>query len=291
MKTMKKTNILSGLGVISIAILVTACDGISTNPGPDFTMNNTSIVLEPGETTASITGSINADAGLASVVVTKVVGASEQEIGNYNSFDSAPITTDDDISYVVNLTVTDIEENCTVTLEATDNEDNVSSVSVDIEVADIALFEVVLMGAQSNADYGSTASLTTGEVFKITGGEAANNSDLVDIVYYYGSRLAALYSPSQEDIQAVGAFNITSWNNVNTTLLGESTLSATGFDDLATAAEIAGAGTPDLDVVPDLALDDVIVFETESGKKGVFKVSELNTGASGDITISVKIER
>lgn len=288
---MKKTNILIGLGVITIVILVLSCDGLTTNLGPDFSMNNTSIQLEPGETTASITGTIESDAGLAKVVVTKVVGVSEQEIGNYTSFDADPITTDDDKSYIVNLTVTDIDEDMTIKLEATDNEDNVESVSIDVQVADIALYTVVLMGAQSNADYGSTASLTTGEVFKITGGEAANNSDMIDIVYYYGSRLAALYSPSQTDIQAVSAFNISSWNTINTTLLGESTLSATGFDDLTTAAEIAGAGTPDLDVIPDLAVDDVIVFETDGGKKGVFKVSELNTGASGDITISVKIER
>ena len=113
---------------------------------------------------------------------------------------------------------------------------------------------------------------------------------MVDIVYYFGSRLAALYSPSQSDIQAVSAYNITSWSTINDTKLGVSSLSASEFDDVTYDTDLEDAGTPTLDVVPELSENDVIVFETDSGKKGVFKVTDLSTGSTGYIKISVKVE-
>jgi hypothetical protein len=288
---MRKINLVLGLGVAALVLFFSSCGETSEYPAPTISISSDNpVVLEAGEDSTTITGTIVAEAGLDNVTVIKMTGLSEQQIGSYSSFESGPFTTTDDENYSISLTITDIEEDITIKIEARDKEDQYASQSVEIEAASIGEFSVVLMGAQNNADHGSTASLTTGEVFPISGGVAATNSALVDIVYYYGSRLAALYSPSQADIQGVSLYNIPGWGTINETMLGESSLSASAFDDVSSVSDIEGAGTPTLDVVPELSVDDVIVFETDSGKKGVFKVTELNTGDSGTITISVKVE-
>jgi hypothetical protein len=291
---MKKLHLILGLGAISMAMLFTACSEDETHLAPSFTIDQTSpIVLDVGVTQTTITGSISAEAGLEQVTVFKITELSETQIATITDFETGQITTADDLNYTINMTVTDLTENATIKFTALDKDDQESSQSIEIEVTEgVSLneFTTVLMGAQSNADHGSTASLTTGTVYSISGGEASDNSASVDIVYYYGSRLAALYSPSQSDIQGVTLYNITSWGTINETSLGMSDLSASEFDEVTYVSDLDNAGTPSLDVIPELAIDNVVVFETASGKKGVFKVTDLNAGNDGTIEIQVKVE-
>ncbi|MBN1952251.1 MAG: hypothetical protein JW801_13710 [Bacteroidales bacterium] len=290
---MKKLNLFLGLGAIVISLLFSACEGLTSSDAPTITLDNTDpIVLAVGVETTDIEGTIVAEAGLAEVKIYQTIDLSEQLIATINDFSTGVVTTTDSINYTLAFTLTDVTEDVTITIEAVDNEAQTATETIDVQASELDEFSLVLMGAQSNADYGSTASLTTGNVYKITGQVAANNSDDVDIVYYYGSKEAALYSPTQADIQDVTDFDIVSWTTINETMLGISTTIASGeFEGVATVAEIEAAGTPDLDVVPTLTIGDVIVFETAGGKKGIFKVSALETGASGTITISVRVQR
>ncbi len=290
---MKKLNLFLGLAAISIALMFNSCTE-ETHPVPTVAFDQASpVVLGVGVTSATLTGTIVAEAGLKTVEIRKMTGLSESLLQTVTSFSSGTVTSTDDVNYTFNYVLENITENTTLTVKAIDKDDQDASQSIEIEVTvgvELNTFTAVLMGAQSNADYGSTASLTTGEVYKITGSEAANHSEMVDIIYYYGSRLAALYSPSQSDIQNVSLYNIPSWTTINETMLGVSSLSSSEFDDVTYDTDLESAGTPTLDVVPELSENDVIVFETDSGKKGVFKVTDLSTGNDGYIEISVKVE-
>lgn len=286
---MKKMNLFLGLGALAL-ILLSSCDGL-TGGSPTITINNSDpIELAVGVESVNITGSVTAENGLKEVKIYKTVDLSESLLNTYDNIANSPFTSSDSINYTFDFTLSGITQDMTLTIEVIDNEDKTSSASVDIEVAEIAGYDIVLMGAQNNADYGSTASLVTGQVYKISGDEAKNNSANIDVVYYFGAKNAALYSPSQEDIQAT-SFNITSWSVINSTLFTASTMSTSTFDAVTTVAEIESAGTPSLDVIPELAVGDVVAFVTDDGKKGILKVSALEATASGTITLSVKVER
>jgi len=291
---MKKLNLFLGLGLISMALMFNSCSEDVVHPAPTVSFDQASpVVLGIGVTSATLTGTIVAEAKLENVQISKTVGTTETSLVTITDFASGNVTTTDDINYTFRYVLDNITANTTLKVTANDKDAQFTSESIDIEVTEgveLATFTAVLMGAQSNADYGSTASLTTGDVYEITGGEAATNSAMVDIVYYYGSRLAALYSPSQSDIQQVSLYNIPNWSTINDTKLALSALSSGEFDDVTYESDLESAGTPTLDVIPELAVDDVIVFETDSGKKGVFKVTDLDTGNDGTIEILIKVQ-
>lgn len=293
---MKKLNFFLGIGVAALALFFNSCSD-TTHPAPTITFDNDSIVLAAGDSSATLTGTINAEAGLDQVTVYKVTSSSETQVGStYSSFKSGDITTTDDINYNFRITVSDITENMSIKISTIDKDKQTASKSIKVYVTpasgnQINEFTAVMMGAQSNTSAGSTASLTTGKVYTISGGNAKSNSASVDIVYYYGSKNAALYSPSQSDIQNVTAYGITSWSTINNTKLSMSSISSSTFDAITDDSGISSAGTPSSDVVPDLAVNDVVVFQTASGKMGVFKVTNVQTGSTGSITIDVKVQK
>jgi hypothetical protein len=155
---------------------------------------------------------------------------------------------------------------------------------------DLEEHTVVLLGAQDNTQEPSCASLETGVRYSISGQEAANNSVSVDIIHYNGAKDVALYAPSNTDIQAVSAYGITGWNARNDTKLSTTTLTATEFDNIETDADLDGLGTPDDDFVGFLEVNDVVLFETAGGKRGVFMVTALTDAADGSVTIDIKVE-
>ncbi len=291
---MKKTRLFFGILVVAlIGLVFTACED-DEKAGPSITFAGGNYIdsdatVAPGATIAFSWTAQKGDANLATITIDRdgvaLTGWNALDIpNNVNDIyiDEAEFTAPlNEGSYVYTITVTDNND-----LSA------IQSFTITVEGAGdpVSEFTAVLLGAQSNNSAGSTASLTTGVVYSISGGEAASNSDEVDIVYYYGTRLAALYSPSQSDIQAVSTYNITSWTNKNDTKLGVSSLSASEFDDVTHVPDLESAGTPTLDVVPELEVNDVIVFETDSGKKGVFKVTAVVPDNNGSITIDIKVE-
>jgi hypothetical protein len=284
---MKRLNLfLVGLAALTMTMVFTSCEEESTSaPSVNFTNGVNEATTDKSPYT--ITGTITSEVGLKTVRLLKVTTDGEDQIELIEKFD-------DKNSYAFQFDVT-VSEDMTVKVEATDKDNQVTSRNFVITytggAAGISEFSAVLMGAQNNTTNGSTASLETGTVYKISGDEAKTNSDKVDIVYYYGTKEAALYAPSQTDIQAVSAFQISTWATKNATKLGISTLTSAEFDAISSVSGITSAGSSTLDVVPNLKANDVISFETASGKKGVFKVSSIVTGDKGSISISVKVEK
>jgi len=157
------------------------------------------------------------------------------------------------------------------------------------EAEELYVFNAVLLGAQ-DAAAGSTASLEDGTIYTISGSDAANNSESVDIVHFNGAKDVALYSPSNSDIQGVSLYGISDWTTKNSTKLSKTSLTVAEFNDITTTADLGSAGTPTGDFVGFLAVDDVVVFETASGLKGVFMVTALVDATDGSVTIKVKVE-
>lgn len=182
-----------------------------------------------------------------------------------------------------------------INIEITDKkgETATKTVTITTEAGAIELkeFETVLLGAQNNTSNGSAASLTSGKVYKISGDDAKNNSANVDIVYYVGARQEALYSPSNADIQKVTSYAISSWATKNATKIKTTAKTASDFSALKTDKDLSAWDAAAGDVEGTLDQDDVLVFETQSGKKGAIKIVEVVSGASGKITLQIKVEQ
>ncbi|MBN2275188.1 MAG: hypothetical protein JXK95_12705 [Bacteroidales bacterium] len=283
-----------GLGVISMAVLLNSCGDDTTGLAPDITFDDgTEITLGAGISSATITGEIVAEEKLDKVTVYRVTTASETQIGTYSSFNAGDITTTDDLTYTFRITVDNISEDISVKIEAVDKEGQTASKSISVKVnlapALKAEFTAILLGAQTSTDP-SCLDANTGLRYKIAEDQAKNNAASIDMLYYYGAtNLATLAAPNDETVDGtgVGSFTWTStWSTKNATKFGASSLDYSNV----TAAEVNAISGLSASKVTSLDVGTTVAFETADGKKGVLQVTNLNTGASGTITIAVKIQ-
>jgi hypothetical protein len=155
----------------------------------------------------------------------------------------------------------------------------------------------MLLGAVSNTNGSFYSTSGPGGVYKesaVTASTAYQN--IVDFAYFYtttgGASIGSVDDASVSG--STGAYpNSGKWTNRNTTYLGMSTYTASDFDNI-TADKIAAIVVPTSKMVNSLGVGSVIAFQNKFGKKGLIKVTGLNstgTGASGDITITVKVQQ
>jgi len=159
------------------------------------------------------------------------------------------------------------------------------------ETASITVREVqriktntITLGAQSNTVGGAAASFE-GSVFTLS--ESAAQAAIIDILYYNGSKGAAIYAPTQSDIQEISGWDWSNWSVKNATRFVMA--SKSDFTEATNSSIEAVASGASLDVVANLNLDDVVAFTTINDKSGVFKVTSLDDNSEGSITIEVKI--
>ena len=292
---MKKNNLFFGIGVIGLAILFNSCGDKEVGLAPSITFDDgAEIVLAEGENSTAVTGSIVAEEKLNQVTVFTVIGTDETQIGTYSSFSSGDITTTDDLNYNFRITVTGINQDMSLKIEAVDKEAQSSTKSISLKVTSApalkAEFTAILMGGQDNVTYGSCLDANTGLVYKITGGVAKTNAPLIDILYYYGSsNLATLAAPNDPTVDGTGAgsFDWTgTWSIKNATKFAESTLDYSAV----TSGEVNAITGLSASLVTNLTVGKVIAFQTADSKKGVLKVTALTTGGGGTITLSVKVQ-
>lgn len=296
---MKKINLLF---VVFIAVfgLFTACEPTENGSAPNITFDDGGeITLAEGVTTKALTGTIAATEKLDEVVVFRVVGSDETQIATYTSFTSGDITTTDDENYNFRITVSSITEETTIRIEATDKEDQVAKKNIVIKVTGTpaapnlkAEFTAILLGAQQNAEP-SCLDVNTGVRYSISDNNTANNSAVIDILYYYGTQNnATLAAPNDPSVNGTGtnSFNWTGegtgWNVQNATKFAISSLDYS----TVTKEQINDITGLSASLAKTLALGNVVAFQTSEGKKGLLKVTALVTGATGTITIAVKIQ-
>jgi hypothetical protein len=298
---MKKINLILGLGAICMIQFLNSCTEETHNP-PVVSFDQASpVVLGVGVTTATLTGTIVADAGLSSVEFRKTVGLSESLLATITSFSSGNVTTTDDINYSFNYVLNDVTENTTLKVTAIDKDDQEVSQSIEIEVTLLGLIthSGIELGAQNNP-LGSFFASFEGDIYTIGELNSGSHYDEIDIIYYYGAtNKQALFSPKaivDADITWSGAVPTASWGgSPNETLFAEASLSDyndatyTSVETLGSSADLDianGGGNP----IDGLDVDDVYVFKTADDKYGIFKVTDVGSDASGTITIDVKIQ-
>lgn len=282
-----------GIGLMGLAVLFYACGDETTGLAPEITFDDgTEITLGEGVTQKAITGKIVAEEKLDEVTVYRVTGTGETQIGNYTSFSAGAVTTTDDLNYNFRIEVADITEDISIKIEAVDKAAQTATKSLSIKVNPVpalkAEFTAVIMGAQSSTK-GSCLDANAGTVYKISGDEAKTNAALIDMLYYYGStNMATLAAPNDGTVDGTsGDFTWTSsWSTKNATKFGESTLTYGSV----TAAQVNAITGLTATKVSGLTVGKTIEFMLADGKKGVLSVTALTTGASGEITVAVKVQ-
>ncbi|MCX6244083.1 MAG: hypothetical protein NTU98_05200 [Bacteroidetes bacterium] len=150
-----------------------------------------------------------------------------------------------------------------------------------------------ILGSWNNSSIGSSFASSNGNVYKLA--EAKANYTLIDWLYYYGvTNLATIAAPDDPDAISVfsGTNGLSTWNHRNATKFKKVT---TSFDwnivqnDSLILLETQSGVT--LTGVTNLAVNDVLSFITEPGKKGLLKVTAITTGDAGSITYDVKVQQ
>ncbi len=140
------------------------------------------------------------------------------------------------------------------------------------------------LGGQSNATFGSFFKATDGTVLFLAAANTSNGAD-VDFFYYNGATNAStLFSPTDPDAGALFSGAVDAWTTKNATKIAKSTLSYS----TATPAEVQAASVTGTKA-NQLAVDDVVVFETAGGVKGILTVTAIASGNDGSINFDVKV--
>jgi hypothetical protein len=182
-----------------------------------------------------------------------------------------------------------------IVFEVTDQDGEVAEKVLNITYVDapnqLNAFTAVLMGGQTNTTIGSFLDADAGNVYKQADAEA--NSELIDIIYYFGNtNNATLVAPTDATVNG-GAGNLSLAEGLTTKNATQFNtnpgISAAEFDAMTTDADIAGISTS-VTIANQLAVDDVFVFKTAAGKMGAVKVVSIDGESAGTITIDVKIQ-
>jgi len=288
---MKKVNLL----ILSLAAVaggfLSSCNKDSAKPGPSISayLNGTqqdAVSVSKGSSVA-YKFEVSAPAKLKSITLTTKVGA--------NSTTGTPKTSgfvNDTIDIIqANIAVTD---NIELTLAVVDKNDvqTTKTLTITAKVGAVSMYSAKLLGAQSNSA-GSSLATSTGTIY--TSADAATNSALVDLIYYFnsGTEASSIYSPSALAATGSGAMSY-GWATKNATTFGIVSMSTADFDAITATDDTpitAKAVSLTATKLFTLAVDNIFAFQTAAGKSGLAKVKSIATGASGSITIDVKVQK
>ncbi len=292
---MKKLTLLFAAFVIMFGGLFTGCEDAAEAEGPtlSFFAGNqqefitSDVTVDPGAVLRFSWLAVKGDKNLTSMEVTRdgayLAGYPDEVIPNDNYRDTliteAPINNG---YYLYAFEVFDRNENSAV---------KEFTITVSVEAADE---HQATLGAQNNAQSGSSFASSNGQVYKLA--DAAANSDVIDFVYFYGATNAATLSAPDNltdlnEVFGTGGNAPANWSTNNDTRFATTTKSASAFDDIEASSELIPASEPSDNKANQLAADDVIAFKTAGGKYGLIKVVSID-GASntGSITIVVKVQ-
>jgi hypothetical protein len=292
---MKQIKMILGIALIAMVGIFTACEEDETatiditpkTSNPDTVVANTAVSLE---------FSIITDENIETIELSKNGGLIDMKEDNFTGKTSD--------TYVYNDTLAGSNEAGTtlkMALSVTDSKDNMEVYGFDIYVKSpettgdpINTYSDKILGSYDNATDGSSFASIDGTVYSWS--DASNNSEEVDLVYFYGAtNEATLAAPNDSDAESV--FDFSGWSTQNATKFGTTTLTASDFDAIDDDVEIKEeASNLTATKVNQLAADDVIAFQTAStsanaSKKGLIKINSITSGSDGTIDITVKVQQ
>ena len=284
---MKKINYFLLIGLIGLVGVFTSCgeDPLDLEDEITITIGSGAVTEAAVGDVISFDVSIVADAKIKELEILK--GASKFETVT----DFLNKTSD-----VYSFEYTVVEDDAGQTLDfafiVTDNKDNEEQENYVVTIAELAAniseYTAVIMGAHENTTYGSFLNAVDGVVYKVA--DAKSNQAKVDIVYYHGTtNKATLAAPDDDGAADFTVYGLNSWTTKNETrFTGKLTVD---YADVITSANIdSEVSSPSATKANKLSVGDVVGFQTDGGKKGIVKVSEITSGTTGSIKIEVKIQ-
>jgi len=208
--------------------------------------------------------------------------------------DSFPFN-DESISVILNFNGLDTpgSENIDFTVTDKDGQSTTKTLVITYEenTAPIVSFTMKVLGSY-DSETGSSFASIDGSVYTME--QAFANQSAIDFLYWWGgSTSATIGAPNDENANLVftGVNGLPNWTTNNATMFKTTTVTAAEFDAIidgnvlvtnATGANQTRIGT--------LVVENVIAFITVTGKHGMIKVTTIDAGSDGDITIDVKVE-
>ncbi len=292
---MRKLTYLLGLGAMASLFFFNSCESDGDAVAPSLNITSGEAITANANSTIVIKWRADAgDAKLATFTIKEGNATIVDE--NNRDWNSMDIPNSENETYIDSAIVRVGNVDTEFTLIVTDKDDvfTTKMVVVTLDATPtgdpILEFTARLMGAQSNLDVGSFLDAATGIVYLQDAAEA--NSADIDIVYYFGSTNAATLTAPDDGTVNGGEGNLSlcvDFDTKNATRFSATDLTPVEYglieDDLG-----FGNIDPKATKITQLAVNDVIAFETADGKKGVLMVDELDEGSDGTITINVKIQ-
>ncbi len=301
---MKKINFLfAAFALLSMSFLSSCTEEDEPTPPSIIVTVDSEASYEPG-TTVRYTLNISSNEELVSFSVNESTQSNPmaliENITPIDAIDDVEMlefknglyTVTMDYVYAIPTTVapgTSIDITFTVVDDVTEG---TNTQTFDVAAAGRAInnYTAVLIGANANPTEGSFYASATNTVYSVA--DAASNAAAIDLVYFYGAtNLASIASPDDSDVPAVFP-SVSGWSTRNATRFATSSISVDDFNAIDTdevlLQEAANIGTATK--ANDLAVNDIIVFETAGGKVGMAMVSALTEGNTGSITLEIKIQ-
>lgn len=187
------------------------------------------------------------------------------------------------------------------TISIKDKAGNVAEKTIVITGAfgEINSFTAVLLGAQDNVNDQSFLSLSNNLATRYNQSEAFNHQENIDLFCYYrnitgNEDMMSLASPGAV-LSGIftGSTSPENYSTKNTTYFNKTDLTAGNFDAVLNDAVILASFDENnkTSMATKLMVGDVYAFKLQSGKFGLFKVSQVSGETAGSITISIKVQK
>ncbi|MCK5821740.1 MAG: hypothetical protein KAH17_07635 [Bacteroidales bacterium] len=293
-----KRNRLSLLGLIAIgfAVLFNACE-------PEVIVVPPLVTVNPAEEDTVAPGE---------VVLYEIIVSSDTDLNSLiveASTDGTIFATADTIfpasaqSAIINFPLTvpeDFEDGTIISISfKAENQGESTVVFRSVYVQKLAgainSYTAIIMADLENPNGSSFFSLDNNELMTL--GVARDNSEKVDLIYYYGNtNKATLCSPTDEDVKVFTDSHdfsiVDQLATKNATELAAIEMTNDDFDAISDDGPIT-ASTPEESVtaVNQLAVGQVMYAKTVTGKQALIMVKDITGGqGTSEITIDVKIQ-
>ncbi len=277
------------------AIMFTSCKKDETKPAPTISVTNNKVeylITATADTTITFNVTVKAEAEIDQFTIKKIVGTTETSYGNPTGFAGKT-----DYVYNFNETFTPaMTYPISYKFKVVDKEGQEASITVTIKKitsggqtgTPFGAFQTytITLGAQNNTQ-GSSFASSTGTVYTLA--QAAQNSHLVDFMYYYGAtNQATLAAPG--DAQTAQVYSqVSNWTTKNNTKFVKNP--TINFDNLSATTDISGVTFGSETKANQLAANNIIAFKTDAGKIGFIKVNSITGTNDGTINITVKVQQ
>lgn len=292
---MKKTKLFGLLLAMIVGIGFTACE--------DDEDANISILIEgtvPDKVTVGEAVTISYSVTIDKNKLESIDILQKQE-SLYVSFEEIP-EFDSNTSHTDNFIFTPTVDDIGIqefAIDVTDNKgtNKIRTFSFEVVSAagEIEIYEAKLLGSFTSSEAGSFYSTTNNQVYMNQ--PAFENQALIDFVYFYGSaNQATIAAPDDAGAAAVytnEAYGLSKWTTKrNATKFKISLKEQAEFDAIEDDALIVTESNLNNSSASKLVEGNVVAFETEANKKGLFLVKSISgTAGNSTITIQVKVQK